>query len=164
MQDNGSAYASNAQFNCVFQIFDKDTEELGAQVSLVKTIISGTNTFEVTASELLDEFVDDDMLVDSVWKISVTNRANSADSVTTYLVICGSIENEIYRRIRANVNNERIQPSSYNETLYMYTMLKSLTILSSLADNEQIVRILNMLKAITVMSKYCSYDVQYINE
>jgi hypothetical protein len=80
-----------------------------------------------------------------------------------YTVVYGNIENELYLRIRRNVNNELVDSGSYKETLYMYTMLKSLQVLSSLADNEQIVKILNMLEAISVMNKYCAYDQKYYN-
>lgn len=89
---------------------------------------------------------------------------NSNDTYEIYIVLAGNIENELYRRIRYNINNEKVNPSSYHETLYMLTMVKSIGVLTSLADSDQIVRILNMVKMLNIMNKYCAYDVQYYNE
>jgi hypothetical protein len=166
LQDTGAVYANGSSFTCVFSVYDTEQETLSVTKTLSKTNVQN-GKFNVTAAELGGTFMEGDgLLKDSVWKFIITLTGNSSLShtTTTYMVVSGQIENEIYRRLRRNINSERVQPASYHETLYMYTMVKSLGVLSSLADNDQIVKILNMLKAITVMSKYCAYDVQYINE
>jgi hypothetical protein len=101
---------------------------------------------------------------DGVYKFQMSPANNSNDTYEIYIVLAGNIENELYRRIRYNINNEKVNPSSYHETLYMLTMVKSIGVLTSLADSDQIVRILNMVKMLNIMNKYCAYDVQYYNE